>query len=423
MVSLPPIGYGFVDEERMLLENRSGTQRRTEFSRDRARVLHSSALRRLGAKTQVLSPSSGDFARTRLTHSLEVAQIGREMASTLRIEPDLVDMACLAHDLGHPPFGHNGEKALNDWSADFGGFEGNAQTLRLLTRIEPKVFAPDGAPLGLNLTRASLDAACKYPWAREQGVFDDGGGARSSKFGVYEDDLPVFNWLRIGAPDRQKSIEAQIMDFADDVAYSVHDYEDAIVEGFIKLDEISNPGFREQLLADMLVWAGSAQTSDELNEALTRLQALEGWLVVFDGTDRAHGDLKNLTSALIGSFVSRAVDATVEEYSGVLTRYKANVVVPAEVRSEIAVLKGLVSSFLMSHESRRSYYERQREILTELADALLVANGRELDSYCTLAWSVAKNDTEKHRVIVDQVACLTDQAAINLHQRLVGGVN
>lgn len=421
VVSLPPIGYGLVDEQRMLTEARSGTQRRNEFSRDRARVLHSSALRRLGAKTQVLSPTSGDFARTRLTHSLEVAQIGREMAHTLGIDPDLVDMACLAHDLGHPPFGHNGEKALNEWSLDFGGFEGNAQTLRLLTRIEPKVFAKDGSPLGLNLTRAALDAACKYPWSREHGVFDDGGGARSSKFGVYDDDLEVFHWLRIGAPERQKSMEAQVMDFADDVAYSVHDYEDAIVEGFIKLDEISRSEYRKQLIEDMLVWAGSSQTFNELDSALSRLQELDEWLVVFDGTDRAHGDLKNLTSALIGSFVSRTVDATCEDYSGLLTRYRANVIVPSEVRSEIAVLKGLVSSFLMSHESRRPYYERQRELLTELSDALLAANGRELDSYCSLAWSQAKDETAKHRVIVDQVACLTDQGALNLHGKLVGG--
>lgn len=421
VVSLPPIGYGLVDEERMLTEVRSGTQRRNEFSRDRARVLHSSALRRLGAKTQVLSPASGDFARTRLTHSLEVAQIGREMALTLGIDPDLVDMACLAHDLGHPPFGHNGEKALNDWSTEFGGFEGNAQTLRLLTRIEPKVFAADGSPLGLNLTRAALDAACKYPWSREHGVFDDGGGARSSKFGVYDDDLEVFNWLRIGAPERQKSMEAQIMDFADDVAYSVHDYEDATVEGFIKLDEISRPEYRKQLIEDMLVWAGSSQNAAELEAALSRLQELDEWLLVFDGSDRAHGDLKNLTSALIGSFVSRTVDATVEVYSGLLTRYKANVIVPDDVRSEIAVLKGLVSSFLMSHESRRPYYERQREVLNELAGALLSANGKELDSYCSLAWSQAKDETAKHRVIVDQVACLTDQGALNQHSRLVGG--
>lgn len=420
MVSLPPAGYALVDEERMLRETRSGSQRRNEFSRDRARVLHSSALRRLGAKTQVLSPTSGDFARTRLTHSLEVAQIGREMALMLGVDPDLVDMACLAHDLGHPPFGHNGEKALNDWSTDFGGFEGNAQTLRLLTRIEPKVFAIDGSPLGLNLTRAALDAACKYPWSREHGIFDDGGGARSNKFGVYDDDIEVFNWLRTGAPDRQKSMEAQIMDFADDVAYSVHDYEDATVEGFINLDEISRPEHREQLISDMLVWAGTSQSAQDLDEALSRLQHLDEWLTEFDGSDHAHGGLKNLTSALIGSFVSRTVDATGEDYVGILTRYRANLVVPAEVASEIAVLKGLVSSFLMSHESRRPFYERQREILTELADALLAANGSELDSYCTLAWSKATDDVAKHRVIVDQVACLTDQAALNLHKRLVG---
>jgi dGTPase len=423
VVSLPPKGYSLFDEERMLTEVRSGTQRRNEFSRDRARVLHSSALRRLGAKTQVLSPASGDFARTRLTHSLEVAQIGREMALTLGIDPDLVDMACLAHDLGHPPFGHNGEKALNEWSTEFGGFEGNAQTLRLLTRIEPKVFAADGAPLGLNLTRAALDAACKYPWSRDNGVFDDGGGARSSKFGVYDDDLEVFNWLRVGAPERQKSMEAQVMDFADDVAYSVHDYEDATVEGFIKLEEISRPEHRTQLVSDMLVWAGSSQTAIDLDSALTRLQGLDEWLLFFDGSDRSHGDLKNLTSALIGSFVSRTVDATSQAHSGLLSRYRANLVVPEEVRSEIAVLKGLVSSFLMSHESRREYYERQRELVIELADALLAANGKELDSYCSLAWSKATDDTDRHRVIVDQVACLTDQGALNLHKRLLGRSN
>lgn len=423
MVNLPPAGYGFADEERMLKEARSGTQRRSEFGRDRARVLHSSALRRLGAKTQVLSPSVGDFARTRLTHSLEVAQIGREMADTLGMSADLVDMACLAHDLGHPPFGHNGEKALNEWAAEIGGFEGNAQTLRLLTRIEPKVFAFDGTPLGLNLTRAALDAACKYPWSREHGVFDDGSGARSRKFGVYDDDLPVFNWLRIGAKERQKSIEAQVMDFADDVAYSVHDYEDAIVEGFIKLDEVNDPSHRRQLISDMSDWAGSGTSELELELALDRLQSLDEWLVSFDGSDRAHGDLKNLTSALIGSFVSRAVDVTTASFQGVRTRYQADVVVPAEVRGEIAVLKGLVSSFLMSHESRREYYEWQRELLGELADALLAKNGAELDSYCTLAWSKASDDATKYRIIVDQIASLTDQSAIKLHERIVRGIS
>lgn len=420
MVNLPPLGYTLFDEERMLAETRSGTQRRGEFSRDRARILHSSALRRLGAKTQVLSPTVGDFARTRLTHSLEVAQIGREMAVTLGTNPDLVDLACLAHDLGHPPFGHNGEKALNEWAKYIGGFEGNAQTLRLLTRIEPKVFNEDGSPLGLNLSRAALDASCKYPWALEQGVFDDGLGAQSNKFGVYADDLPVFTWLREGAPARAKSFESQVMDFADDVAYSVHDYEDAIVEGFIRLTEVNDSAHRAQLIEDIAVWAGSSQTKEQIDSALTRLQELTEWLEKFDGTDRAHGDLKNLTSALIGSFVSRAVDATFAANGNILTRYHADLVVPESVDSEIAVLKGLVSSFLMSHESRRPYYENQRELLIQLSEALFAMNGKGLDSYCTLAWANANGEAEQRRVIVDQVACLTDQAALSWHQRLVG---
>ena len=411
--------YTEIDKERFLTEEGSGRSARTEFARDRARVTHSSALRRLGAKTQVLQPGSNDFARTRLTHSLEVAQVGREMAVEFGIDPDIVDTACLAHDLGHPPFGHNGEKGLNEWAKDFGGFEGNAQTLRLLTRIEQKVYSKDGVAFGLNLTRASLDASCKYPWAREFAV-QDSGADRSIKFGVYEDDVAVFEWLRLGAKDRVKCFEAQIMDFSDDVAYSVHDFEDAVVEGFIKLEQLRGSSQESAIVKEIERWNGSRISSDDLGAALDRLQANQYWLESYSKTPREAGQLKNLTSSVIGSFVSRTTQATFQaNVDSLYARDAADVVVPLEVEAEIAIFKGLASYFLMSLDERVGYYEDQRALLRELADVLLASNGKHLDGYSLDAWNRASTDSEKHRVIVDQIAVLTDAAAVKMHEELV----
>jgi len=407
-------GYSAADTERWLPEEHSS--RRSDFARDRARVLHSSALRRLAAKTQVLSPTSGsDFSRNRLTHSLEVAQVGRELATRLGLDPDVVDAACLAHDLGHPPFGHNGERALNDWAADIGGFEGNAQTLRLLTRIEPKVFGADGRSYGLNLTRASLDASCKYPWPSVQGIPDPSG---RSKYGFYDDDIAAFDWLRRGAPDRVRCIEAQVMDLSDDIGYSVHDFEDAIVGGYVDVTALGARVDHDDLVNSMFAWIGGELDHDELIAAFDRLDSLDFWLDRWDGSREAHGRLKNLTSQLIGRFAGAAVQATRQAHPGVLARFGGDLVVPREIQAEIAVLKGIVAAFVMSANARRPIYAQQRDILTELADVLLWTAPAALDPGFTGDWHAAQTDEQRKRVVVDQVASLTDQSATAWHERL-----
>jgi len=410
---LPP-GYGARDTERWLPETHANP--RSDFARDRGRLLHSSALRRLAQKTQVLSPTQGlDFARNRLTHSLEVAQVGRELATNLGLDPDVVDTACLAHDLGHPPFGHNGERALSTWADDIGGFEGNAQTLRLLTRLEPKVFADDGTPYGLNLTRASLDASTKYPWPQSQGVADPSG---RSKFGFYDDDEPVFAWLRAGAPDRVPCIEAQVMDLSDDIAYSVHDFEDAIVNGYLDVPALSARADHDALVDSMFEWIGGEIDHDGLIAAFDRLDRLDYWIDTWDGSRRDMARLKNLTSQLIGRFAGRAVRATREAHpSGSLARFGADVVVPFDTQAEIAVLKGIVAANVMSTNARKPIYARQRGILTELADHLW-SHPDQLDLGFAEDWAGAPTDAARKRVVVDQVASLTDVSAMAWVERL-----
>jgi dGTPase len=382
---------------------------RTPFERDRARVVHSASLRRLAAKTQVLGPGTDDFLRNRLTHSLEVAQVARDLAHPLGCHPDLAETAALAHDLGHPPFGHNGEVALDALATDCGGFEGNAQTLRILTRLEAKT---PGA--GLNLTRATLDACTKYPWTRP---------APGAKFGVYADDRPVFDWMREGvAADEvdRRCVEAQVMDFADDVAYSVHDLEDGVVGGRIDLALLDDAGERAATWATVRDWYLPDAGDDLLEEALRRVRSVGSWPgSAYDGSRAGLASLKNLTSDLIGIFCGRVLEATRAAHGDrPLARHTADLVVPPETAQEIAVLKGIAAHYVMRAEERLSQMERQRDLLTELAEALWKRGSDALDPALRADFDEATDDAARTRVVVDQVASLTDVSAVTWHARL-----
>ena len=401
-------GYTPADRERFFDEpaKRGG---RTEFARDRARIIHSFALRRLAAKTQVAVPWATDFPRTRLSHSLECAQVGRELGAALGADPDLMEGACLAHDIGHPPFGHNGEEVLNQLAHACGGFEGNAQSLRLLIRLEAKTVLVDGKSVGLNLTRASLDAATKYPWSRV---------VNAKKFGVYEDDLEIFNWYRSGVESGKTSIEAQIMDWSDDVAYSVHDMEDSLVSGQIKLDQLSNdlPKLfkvaKDMYLEDI--------TEAEMATALTALQKISCWPRYYDGTHRSLARLKDLASQLIGRFAQAAEVATQEKYGDSnLTRYSANLVVPRAQRVEVALLKSMAGHYVINADTSQIRYGEQQKLLTELVEAILASAPATLEGFFLQDWQRAENDQQRVRVVIDQVASLTDPGAIALHNRLI----
>jgi dGTPase len=414
---VPVNSYGPGDHERWVDEPpkragaAAGAALRSDFARDRARVLHSYAFRRLADKTQVVVPGEDDFPRTRLTHSLEVAQIGREIADSLGCDPDLVDTAGLAHDIGHPPFGHNGEAALDAVAAPCGGFEGNAQTLRVLTRLEAKVMRPSGEPGGLNLTRAVLDATCKYPWSRRPDT---------RKFGHYAADRDAFEWLRAGVPEGERCLEAQIMDWADDVAYSVHDVEDGVHAGLIRLSSVDDNA------RAALCEIATAQYSDlapaALAPVLHDLLALPTLrdLADYDGSYQAQAAAKRATSELTGRLAGAAVEATRAAHGpGALTRYSADLVVPARIAAECALLKAVAVHYVMRRPGTPERQARQRRLLTQLVDAVLDGAPATLDRGLQPAWHGAADELDRLRVVIDQVAQLTDTSAVTRHARLV----
>ena len=374
---------------------------RGDFARDRARVLHSAALRRLADKTQVVGPRDGDTPRTRLTHSLEVAQISRGIGEGMGLSPDLCEMAGLTHDIGHPPYGHNGEVALNEVAPC--GFEGNAQTLRILARLEPKVLI-DGTSFGLNLTRASLDAAVKYPVTRT-----NADGSVNRKYSAYDEDAAVLEWVREGHVDGTPPMEAQVMDFSDDIAYSVHDVEDGIVSGRVSLrvlwDFVELAALAEKGAA---AFGGDA---DSLVDAADRLRSLPAIAAAseFDYSLGAWTGLKSLTSQLVGRYVGAVTRATLGGNDGItLGRQHGRLVVPPDVEAEVRLLKTVAVLYVMDQPAHQARQDRQRDRIYRVHEYLRAGAPGTLDTMFQAWFNAAETDLERERVIVDQIASMTE---------------
>lgn len=417
--------YSAADFARLADEKPKGSafhtveEHRGVFARDRARVLHSAALRRLADKTQVVGPRDGDTPRTRLTHSLEVGQIARSIGAGLGLDPDLCDMSGLTHDIGHPPYGHNGENALNEVALN--GFEGNAQTLRILTRLEPKVIVDDasGVPqsFGLNLTRAALDGACKYPWTKT-----NPDGSTNRKYGAYDEDAGLLEWLREGHSDNRKCIEAQVMDWSDDIAYSVHDVEDGIISRRISLNVLWDLVELAQLAEKGAKAFGG--TADELLEAADSLRNLSVINAVgdFDYSLRDYANLKKMTSELVGRYVGATVGATSEANaeliaSNTLGRMHGDLVVPKQAEAEVKLLKTIAVLYVMDEPAHLARQDRQRERIYRVYDYLVAAAPGSLDATFRLWWEQAETDAARDRAIIDQIASMTESRLERLARR------
>ncbi len=386
------IEYQPQDYARQYAEPVKSGEERSPFEVDRARIIHSAAFRRLQGKTQVFVSGSGDFFRTRLTHSLEVAQIGKGLALRLGADPDLVEACCLAHDLGHPPFGHTGEAVLNECMKDHGGFEGNAQNVRLLTRLSTKSLDYDG----LNLTRSTLDGTFKYKRAFATG---------SKKF-FYDEDAPLITWATDGGVPGEKSFDCLIMDWADEIAYSVHDLEDGMKAGMITRAQLkANQRVRESLGEEQTQWV------------LEKLALVEDQ----PGERSRKAARKSLTSQLIHEFVTaaqREIRPTALPTS--TDRYRYTLRVDPAQQDHAAALKNIMFRLMVEDVRVATLENKAERIIKGLFDVFSGLQPRTAflfpEDFRDI-WEEA-NDLGKIRIACDYIAGMTDDYAERVYARL-----
>ena len=405
------ISYTPHDRERLHPEEAKVADEREEFERDRARIIHSAAFRRLQGKTQVFGVRYGDFFRTRLTHSLEVAQIGKGLALRLGVDPTLVEAICLAHDIGHPPFGHYGEQVLRTSMAEHGSFEANAQNLRVLTQLEVK----SDRYVGLNLTRSVLDGLLKY-----KAIYGSQPGLSKS---CYAEDALLLEWVCENGSAEERSFECQIMNWADDVAYSAHDLEDGIHVGMITLQHLRRPSNQDAVIQRVQAEAeerGQAWSSDEVVRELDWLAAR---LIELEGlpTPRhVRAALKDLTSRLINEFVRCAQGAPRLGWTADQSeRYRYGLMVPDAQERRCEVLKQVAFVLVFAEPRVTTLAHRARHMVDRLFDVFQAEENAAmypLDFQDRFAG--ARNDTERRRAACDYIATMTDFQAERTYQRL-----
>ena len=430
---------------------------RSEYDRDYARVLHSPAFRRLQNKTQLFPGQESDFFRNRLTHSLEVSQIAKSLAKKLRaeysglnVEPDVCAIAGLVHDIGHPPFGHIGEAALDSCMKEYGGFEGNAQTLRILTRLEKKeyrepLFDEDGTDhrVGLNLTVRVIASALKYderiPLHRREdeplikGYYDSESGIVDKVKECLIGDSPKNNF---------KTVECSIMDIADDIAYSVYDIEDAFKAGFLTPCEIlSAEDFIFEKIAERMKRDGDDISAERCRSELINLftnvwsdfveqqkrispdsedfdyDTLGNFLNFYRLSKKIAGNgyyRTDLTSKLVNFFIN-GVEVELCNEHPILSKafLKTNVKIKVNILKYFSYIRLINSPLLKIVESRG------RELVEKMFRKLFESKGHFLlPDDVKYEFERANNESCRARVVCDFIAGMTDRYALEFYCRM-----
>ncbi|WP_373318444.1 anti-phage deoxyguanosine triphosphatase [Alteromonas salexigens] len=415
-------------------QSRDGDHR-SPYQRDKARVLHSAAFRRLQAKTQVLGVGLSDFYRTRLTHSLEAAQIGTgiaaqlagkypELAAMLHMDATLIETLCLAHDIGHPPFGHGGEVALHYMMEQHGGFEGNGQTFRIITQLEPYT-----AENGMNLSRRSVLGLVKYPnfidALSESVVYPKRPASlrqvKASDWhppkGLFRCDEPLLDWLLAPLPEndreqfmsydsglgkagktRYKSFDCSIMELADDIAYGIHDLEDSIVMGMVTRDD-----FSEQVATPLqaLPVPALAALGQDLPERLF---------------SEHHHERKNAIGALVNAFITAINIEPLEQFSHPLLAYNARL--PTAFSEALELFKRFVYNKVIRRPDVQMLEYKGQLVVMELFEALSSDPERLLPENTQARWRTAQASGNGMRVIADYISGMTDEFAARLYSTL-----